>query len=68
MTLLLLLTGAPQGGQGTPESALSGQPVRVRTVMVAFGPGTRDRPNTFNFRLLERLLRPRSLHAGLAAT
>ena len=56
MTLLLLLTGYPQGGQGTPPGAIEGQPVMIRTQHVTFGPGSRDRPNSFNFRLLARWL------------
>lgn len=63
MTLLLLLTGAPQGGQGTPEAGIEGQPVRVRTVMVTFGPGTRDRPSSLNFRVIADLLWPRRVVA-----
>jgi len=63
MTLLLLLTGYPQGGQGTPPGAIEGQPVRVRTVMVTFGPGTRDRPSSLNFRVIADLLWPRRVVA-----
>jgi hypothetical protein len=63
MSLLLLFSGAPQGGQGTPPDALSGQPVRVRTVMVTFGPGTRDRPTVFNVRVIADMLWPRPMAA-----
>jgi hypothetical protein len=54
MTLLLLLTGAPQGGQGTPpdEPEISGQPVTARSQSVPYMAGYRERSGGWNFRLL----------------
>jgi hypothetical protein len=75
VSLLLLFAGAPQGGSGTPpeDPAVSGQPVMIRTQHVTFGAGSRDRPNSFNFRLLARwvwrqvvfMLRPVWLRQGV---
>ena len=54
MTLLLLLTGAPQGGQGTPpdEPEMAGQPVTARSQSVPYMAGYRERSGGWNFRLL----------------
>ena len=52
MTLLLLLTGYPQGGQGTPPGAISGQPATVRSQSIPYMSGYRERSGGWNFRLL----------------
>jgi hypothetical protein len=65
MTLLLLVTGYPQGGQGVPPApdTVSGQPTMIRTQSVTFQPGTYDRsPNAWSFvsaRAWQALLSPR---------
>ena len=51
MTLLLMLTGYPQGGQGIPEAPLEGQPAMIRSQMIPIMPGYSDRPPKWNFEI-----------------
>ena len=55
MTLMLLLTGYPQGGQGTPEAAISGQPAMVRSQFIPFMPGYGDRIGKWNMDISEKV-------------
>ena len=55
MTLLLLLTGYPQGAQGVPEAGISGQPAMVRSQFVPFMPGYSDRIGKWNMVLSDKV-------------
>ena len=55
MTLLLLLTGYPQGAQGVPEAGISGQPAMVRSQFVPFMPGYGDRIGKWNMVISDKV-------------